>query len=165
MEVTELALDLNKGSYTIDTGHENGRLAFLSRRIKDRLRVRRPRKLIHPVIMLRQQISDCFGRAVIQHQPEFIALVTGPRLRTPRQILPVWRVSRIEVAAGRSRDFRRLRRRIGQVERVDLRADGEGRFGIGVLGVGQLLRIGRNSAPAAPALQRKRRDIMRIVRR
>src|SRR3569833_125299 len=66
--------------------------ATRSRDKGDHLRVLTPRKLIDPVLELRQQILDRLRPTVIQRQPELIALIPRPLLRSPCQPLPIRRV-------------------------------------------------------------------------
>ena len=100
---------------------------------------RSPNKLIHPTVELWQQILHSLRRAVVEHQPELIALVAGAGLRAPGQVLAFGRVGGVEIPARRSRHLHRLCRRVRQIERINLRAGAGRRLRIRILGKGQLL--------------------------
>ena len=99
----------------------------------------RPCNLVHPILKLRQQILDRLRRPVINHQPEFIALVSGARFRAPRQILAVGRVGGVEVATQRRANLHWLCCRIGQIQGEDVGIGTDGRLRVKVLGEGQFL--------------------------
>jgi hypothetical protein len=128
------------------------------------LRIIDPRKLIHPIIKLRQQILDRLRRAVVEHQPELVALVAGPRLRAPRDVLAVGRVGGVEVAARRGADLDWLGRHVGQIQRKDAGAGADGRLRVEVLSEGQFPGVGRKGEAAA-AFEREGRNVVGIVGR
>src|ERR1039458_2599543 len=165
MQIAEFAaMCYPHGSIVLQANQVYICLSASTTRENDLLGTLPPSKLINPVIKLRQQILDRLRRAVIQHKPELISLIPGPRLRTPRQIFSIRRVGRREIAARRSAHLHRLRRSVGQVKREDIGIGAYGRLGIEILSKRQLLRILRKGKPTTPT-QRKRRHVMRIVRR
>src|SRR5271157_4025241 len=124
MKAAVLAVPLSDSSrLSIEGSLEDGSLSRISAGEIEHLGVRRPRKLIHPILKLRHHIFDPHRRAVIEYQPEFIALIATAGLRAPGYVLSIGRVGRVEVAARRDADRYRLRRRIGQVEGEDFCAD------------------------------------------
>src|SRR6185312_4423161 len=53
------------------------------------VRLRRPGKAVHPPVEIFGQTRHAPGRTLDRHQPPAIALITGPQLRAPTDILAV----------------------------------------------------------------------------
>ena len=138
--------------------------SLVSRGEIDILAIRRPRKLIHPVVELRQQVFGRLCGAVVEEEAEFVAFVAGAELAAPREVFAVGGVGGVEVAAFGCADLHRLGCGVGEVEGEDVGVGADGGLGVEVLSECQFLGVGREGESAA-ALEGEGRDVVGIVGR